>query len=420
MNKWVFLYLSIRLFVDGSEDYIMQSTAWYYMEYLGKPKVFLGLTLAAFAAATCILAPLVAMIEVKFDAATVIVFVSGPVKLIGNILYAIPVNGYFPLFGRLISGMGESTLGVLYGAVTKCTDKTNRAEAFLYFEGLYSFGAIFGPAIGSVLVFNINILGWKINPGNSPGVLLAIAWVFLITLYIFLPSDLAENSVAEEIEQDTDSDESSGNENTKTETIIDSPSIVCCLYLIIFLSTLFYDMISFFTPLIAVYNLGLTLVHVKLIYVNSSLAVFILYVATYRFLHKTTEKKFLFVALFSAIILISIMFYFAVVWKNCAAVNNAYLLLLSMCIMSVQLISFALACSLLSKVTPPKKASFYQSLIVTTDAIGIISARVIAGATFKKIPMMCTCLAFVISWAIAVIWMAIEYKNLPPKAAIKG
>ena len=299
MNKWVFLYLSIRVFVDGSEEYIIQSTAWYYMEYLGKPKVFLGLTLAAFAAATCILAPLVAMIEVKFDAATVIVFVSGPVKLIGNILYAIPVNGYFPLFGRLISGMGESTLGVLYGAVTKCTDKTNRAEAFLYFEGLYSVGAIFGPAIGSVLVFNINILGWKINPGNSPGVLLASAWVFLITLSIFLPSDLAENSVAEEIEQDTDSDESSGNENTKTETIIDSSSIVCCLYLIIFLSTLFYDMISFFTPLIAVYHLGLTLVHVKLIYVNSSLAVFVLYVATYCFLHKTTEKVSLRCTLFS-------------------------------------------------------------------------------------------------------------------------
>ena len=216
MNKWVFLYLSIRVFVDGSEEYIIQSTAWYYMEYLRKPKVFLGLTLAAFAAATCILAPLVAMIEVKFDAATVIVFVSGPVKLIGNIiLYAIPVNGYFPLFGRLISGMGESTLGVLYGAVTKCTDKTNRAEAFLYFEGLYSVGAIFGPAIDSVLVFNINILGWKINPGNSPAVLLAIAWVFLITLSIFLPSDLAENSVAEEIELDTDSDESSGNENNR-------------------------------------------------------------------------------------------------------------------------------------------------------------------------------------------------------------
>ena len=71
----------------------------------------------------------------------------------------IPINGYFPLFGRFISGIGEGTVGVLYGAVTKCTTHENRAKAFLYFESLYSIGAICGPTIGSVLTFNLDILG---------------------------------------------------------------------------------------------------------------------------------------------------------------------------------------------------------------------------------------------------------------------
>ncbi len=63
------------------------------------------------------------------------------------------------MFGKFISGIGEGTVGVLYGAVTKCTTRENRAKAFLYFESLYSIGTICGPTIGSVLIFNLDILG---------------------------------------------------------------------------------------------------------------------------------------------------------------------------------------------------------------------------------------------------------------------
>jgi MFS family permease len=416
MNKVVFFYLSIRLFFDGSEEYIIQPTAWYYMKYLGESKAFLGLTLAAFATATCIFAPLVGIFETKFHAAKAIILLSGPAKFFGNMLYSIPLNGYFPLFGRFISGMGGSTTGVLYGVVTICTTNENRSKAFLYFEGIFSVGSVFGPAIGSVLIFKVNIFGWEINAGNSPGVLLATVWLFLIMLGMFLPSDLAENSLAEEIELDSDSGNEiieKGNDTNYTA------STVCCLYYIIFLNAIFYNLISFYTPLLAVYHLGLKLIHVKLIYVNTSLVGFVLYIATYLFLHKTSEKKYIFLAFAITIVPISITFYFAHVWNNItySKFNAAYLLLISMIIMSVQFINFALTCSLLSKVTPPNRAAFYQSLIFTVENIGIIVARVIGGATFDKIPMMCTCLVLGIAWASSVVWMAFEYNKLPPKAS---
>jgi hypothetical protein len=165
------------------EEYIIQPTAWYYMEYLGEPNVFLGLTLAAFATATFIFAPFFGIFEVKFKT---IVVICGLAKFSGNLLYSIPVNGYFPLFGIFISGIGEATGGVFYGAVTKCTTNKNRAKAFLYFESLYSIGAIFGPTIGSIFAFNANILGCEINAGNSPGVVLAIVWLLLLILTMFL------------------------------------------------------------------------------------------------------------------------------------------------------------------------------------------------------------------------------------------
>ena len=396
MNKVVFFYLSIRLFFDGSEEYIIQPTAWYYMKYLGESKAFLGLTLAAFATATCFFAPLVGIFETKFHATKAIVLLSGPAKFFGNLLYSIPLDGYFPLFGRFISGIGESTIGVLYGVMSGCTTNENRAKAFLYFEGIYSVGTIFGPAIGSVLILNVNIFGWEINAGNSPGVLLATAWLFLIMLGMFLPSDLAENSLAEEIEQDPDS----GDEIIEKSSDINyTASTVCCLYYIIFLNVLFYNVISFYTPLIAVYHLGLKLIHVKLFYVNTSLAAFVLYIATYLFLHKTSEKKYIFLAFVTMIVPISITFYFGHVWNNItySKFNAAYLLLISMIIMSVKFISFPLACSLLSKITPPNRTAFYQSLIFTADYIGVIAARVIGGATFDNIPMMCTCLGLAIA-----------------------
>ena len=80
-------------------------------------------------------------------------------KFAGNILYSIPVNEYFPLLGRFLSGIGEGAVGVLYGAVSKCTTKENRGKAFLYFEGLFSIGSVCGPAIGSVLIFNVDFKG---------------------------------------------------------------------------------------------------------------------------------------------------------------------------------------------------------------------------------------------------------------------
>ena len=159
LQRLVFIYLSFRLFMDGIEEYLIQPTAWYYVKYLGGTNLFLGLTMAAYSVGTLVLAPFVGFVEEKFDASKAIVVFSTFVKFFGNILYSIPFNEYFPLFGRFLSGIGEGAVGVLLGAVAKCTTKENRAKAFLYFEGLFCIGSVCGPAIGSVLTFNTDILG---------------------------------------------------------------------------------------------------------------------------------------------------------------------------------------------------------------------------------------------------------------------
>ena len=405
--------------MDGAEEFLIQPTAWYYLEYLGKSHTFLGLTLAAFQTASVLFAPFFGIFAVKFEASKAIVLVCGLTKFWWDLLYSIPINGYFPLFGRFISGIGEATIGVLYGAVIKCTTNKNRAKAFLYFEGLFCLGTILGPTIGSLLIFNVTILGWKINAGNSPGVVLAIVWFFLLVLTTFLPSNLAENSKGNQFDSDTDSDENNNDETVGTEDNTNCiVSSVCCIYYLVFLHVVVVAVILFYTPLLAAHHLGLRLTHVKLIYVNNSLAVFILFIASYLIMDKVSEKKCLFVVIVSAIVPISITFYFALMWNEAITINAAYLLLISMVIASAEIVSFSLACSMLSKITPANSAAFYQSLGFASLNLGVIVGRALAGATFSKMPMMYNCLSLAMAWASGVIWLAAEYKNFPPKPSV--
>ena len=132
------------------------------MKVLGGINI-LGLTLAAYSTAAMVSAPFIGFLDEKLNATKSIVFLSGIAKIVGNLLYSIPVNGYFPLFGRFLIGIGEEAAGVLCGVVTKCTTKESCTKAFLYFEGLFPVGSVSGQAIESVFTFNVDILGKFVN-----------------------------------------------------------------------------------------------------------------------------------------------------------------------------------------------------------------------------------------------------------------
>ncbi len=94
------------------------------------------------------------------------------------------------------------------------------------------------------------------------------------------------------------------------------------------------------------------------------------------------------------------------------SVNAVYILLVSMVILSFGFVMFPLTCSLLSRLTQVEDASFYQSLSFTTIHTGIMLSRLIAGATFDRMPMMYNCICITISWLFGIIWFGIEYKSL--------
>ena len=150
----------------------------------------------------------------------------------------------------------------------------------------------------------------------------------------------------------------------------------------------------------------------KLLYLNCSLFAFVFFLATYILVERISEKNFIVFGAVSSILQILPIFYFALFWDNDMSVNAAYLLLVSLLFIGAQFVNFALISSLLSKLTPAEGASCYQSLAFTVAHASIMLGRILAGASFHRIPMMYTCLCLTICWLFGLIWLGIEYKNL--------
>jgi predicted MFS family arabinose efflux permease len=187
--------------------------------------------------------------------------------------------------------------------------------------------------------------------------------------------------------------------------------VVLSLYYQVFLSFFMYTAISFYLPLLMKFHLGLGLKYVKLTYLNSTLLTSILFFSTPLILTCISEQSLLILSVFTQFVPILIMFYFALFWDTATAVDESYLLLCSMLILSAIFINTPLVSSLLSKITPANKASLYQSLTYTAMHLGFCLSRLVAGATFAKMPMMYTSAALAFCWLLGLAWMLYEYRN---------
>ena len=318
---------------------------------------------------------------------------------------------------------------------------------FLYFKSTKFSGSLSNLILHATIQVDQFCIFFFYSTGNSSGFMLIFIWLALLLLALFLPSDLAENSGNESsvIEKEDDHDlalpnsipvdsdnsssplsetsdkvfvaveEDSEDDISLSKSVAEpgSPpsSMVFCLYYLICLSLFVYMVISFYFPLLAKYHLGLGLTYVKLIYINSTLFVFILFFAASLFLENISESIFLFVTIFAQVIPISITFYFGLSWNNTMSVNESYLLFCSMLFLSTQFLNIPLASSLLSKITPVKSASFYQSLTYTAVHLGVFLSRLTAGATFGKMPMIYTCAVLAFCWLFGMLWLGYEYRK---------
>ena len=229
-HDWITKFACLRFFLTVCETYFVAPTAWTYIKFLHQTEILLALVLSAYNFGAILAGPLSGFLTDRLGNPRFIFICSCVTKVLAYVMHSINLSVYFPLFGRLISGLSDVGVTVLLGQIALQPNKESRAGYFVLAEGAYCLGATFGP--GSFITFRANILGWQINEGNSPGIILTIIWLLFLIFSLLLPNDIwiatgvrnmELNSISSEDETDKTSQSECNQEQRLTEK---KPSII--------------------------------------------------------------------------------------------------------------------------------------------------------------------------------------------------
>ena len=420
-TDWITKLAVSRFFVFGFELYSIAPTAWHYMKSFDQTPFFLALVLCAYNVGALIAAPLFGLITDRVGNPRLIYLFSCVLKVFANVMYSVNVNEYFPLFGRLLSGIADIGLAILLGQIALQPQTTVRTGNFVLLEGSFCLGSIIGPGIGSLLVFHANIFGLKINENNSPGIILGIIWLISFFFSLLLPIDVWREA-SKKNQQCTSY---SGNEEpgktlselsepisrAKLSAIFSDVRISCVLFLS-FCSEAFSSTATFFTPLLALDHFHLHLIHTKLLFLNCTLFTTSMFIFIYLASAYVEERKLYFMALLIQIIAIAFLTYLAFSWEHVSSVQY-YILLLYVCF-GMPYFMYPLGNSLLSKFADPQYATFVQGVAVGALHFGIVVSRFVLSFVFTKTSLLYYCFGMAVVWLICAVWFAVMYKKMAP------
>ena len=416
-KTWIFCAISVRYFIDGLEEYFIAPTAWYYIKSLGQTMTFLGLVLSAYPFGALLSGSLTGKLADRFGHIKFIIVTSLFLKFVANLIYAIPFSPYFPLAGRLLSGFVDGSAAVHLGQVMLYTPKRNISKICIILSGFYLLGSFLGPTIGVFLAFNINIFGWRIDAGNSPGVVLALLWLVLFVNALWFPEELGTKVTDND---DNDSDVVLDSQDLRKSQKCAPRSTVLLLFYLIILALFFSATTTFYVPLLAQEHFRLNFLHVKLLFLVSSLFSLCVLLSLFLATKYYDETHLFVVAMSMQISAISMLTYFAFSWDSMTDAYESYFLIPYICL-GLPCFSFSLSSSLLSKVTDPKDSGFYQGTSFATSHFGVLLSRTISSYIFNKARLLWFCFALFLFWTLGIFWFAYEYLNLQrPKKKVRS
>ncbi|XP_028410617.1 uncharacterized protein LOC114533307 [Dendronephthya gigantea] len=406
LKTFVFYAFVLHQFLIGLDSFLIAPTAWYYVKSLGQNITFFGIVMSAYQLSSLWSSPITGKFSDKFGHYKRIIVVSMFLKVISYVIYSIPVSAYFPLAGRFLDGLTTGSVGVIFGQITLYTPKEHRAQIFIMLDGMLTLGTLLGPTIGVFFTFNINILGWKIDAGNSPGIVCGMMWFGMFVILLWLPEEFGTMKVADDNHDDVletqDSDE---------EARFGSYSQIFLIFYLVILSLFYSNTTTIYVPLLAQDHFHLQLVHVKMLFLVGSLFSMVLYIVFYIAAKYYHETKLLICSMLIQLTAITLLSFIAFSWDSAFGVYGGYILIPYICL-GMPLFSFSLGCSLLSKITNPKDAAFFQSSSLAALHIGVLLGRLTASNIFAKTSLLWFCLAQFLCWALGAVWFSLEYPYL--------
>src|SRR3954462_14128123 len=143
--------LMITAFVDMLGLAMVIPLLPFYATKLGASATIVGVLIAAFSIAQLASAPLWGHFSDRYGRRPALL-VGLLVSAVAYVIFAYASTLWLLLLSRVVQGLGGGTIGVVQAYVADASDPKDRAKSLGWLSAATSFGAVVGPAIGSVLI----------------------------------------------------------------------------------------------------------------------------------------------------------------------------------------------------------------------------------------------------------------------------
>ena len=170
--------LFVTAFVDMVGLTLVLPLLPYYATEFGANALVVGLLISSFSLAQLLCAPVWGAISDRYGRRPAILFGLATTAL-AYLVFAFAHSLWLLLLSRVIQGVGGGTIGVVQAYVADVSAPEERTKSLGWLSAVTSFGAVVGPAFGSVL----DQVAGRSAPGLSAAVLAlvtaAFAWRYL-------------------------------------------------------------------------------------------------------------------------------------------------------------------------------------------------------------------------------------------------
>lgn len=138
----IVLFIEVSIFVPTVNELVR---ALLPEEYADWSALVIGAALSCYSLTQTLFTPLISWLCAK-TRYRIIFFFCVILTLIGNLIYALSINIWVLIIGRLIAGIGAGNVGASFTYVRMCTTAKERTKEFVNLRLAMAIGMVFGPA----------------------------------------------------------------------------------------------------------------------------------------------------------------------------------------------------------------------------------------------------------------------------------
>ncbi|XP_048831886.1 uncharacterized protein LOC125708418 isoform X3 [Brienomyrus brachyistius] len=170
---------------------VILPTIWRYLQILGAPPYFLGLSLSAFSLSGLLAGPFFGQWSDRTRTTKNIILFANLFEVVGNFMYFMNFDKWLLLSSRLVAGIGTGAGASIFGYLTRSTAPEDRSTVFAAVMACRQAGLLIGPACNIFLrLCNFQLGPFVVNKFTAPGLFMCLLWILLQLAVLLMYWDL--------------------------------------------------------------------------------------------------------------------------------------------------------------------------------------------------------------------------------------